>query len=195
MLLPPFRTPTPPSVQILCLRFRVLTFKYDLTEAFELYSSRKISTTAIQRSFADSLPTPFFLLSNISSPLSPPISPSSLLSLSIFLEKNSLFELAVIRYRSIQSNSTIYKTSNVTLTELRCENERLTLRRNFFSRKKSNEKYLFKETKDKKEGREEVKYSIEWETRWNSFDRIKRVERSSIRSNQSFKGEGNGTCV
>lgn len=156
MLLPPFRTPTPPSVQILCLRFRVLTFKYDLTEAFELYSSRKISTAAIQRSFADSLPTPFFLLSNISSPLSP----SSLLSLSIFLEKNSLFELAVIRYRSIQSNSTIYKTSNVTLTELRCENERLTLRRNFFSRKKSNEKYLFKKTKDKKKGREEVKYSI-----------------------------------
>lgn len=99
--LPPFRTPTPPSVQILCLRFRVLTFKYDLTEAFELYSSRKISTAAIQRSFVDSLPTPFlpsFLLSNIS--------PSS--SLSIFVEKKSLFELAVIRYPiPIQSNSTV----------------------------------------------------------------------------------------
>lgn len=53
--LPPFRTPTPPSVQILCLRFRVLTFKYDLTEAFELYSSRKISTAVVRRFSANPL--------------------------------------------------------------------------------------------------------------------------------------------
>lgn len=176
MLLPPFHTPTPPSVQILCLRFRVLTFKYDLTEAFELYSSRKISTAAIQRSLVDSFSNPLSSLLQIF----PRLCPDHLFySLSPFDFRRKEESVWTCCYSIFAPSSPIPRYIKLQTHYFNREWEtRFTEK---FLRRKNPMKSISKRKGGMKERSE--KYSIERETRWNSFDRIKR---SWIRSSQSL---------